>query len=148
MDWSRTHCSTTPGPGPSEQHIKRPPNRFFCFLKVWRETHHGPVKDASKAWSELSAEERAHYQELSERKKVEHKLKYPTYRFQRRVKGRRAPKRPVIAEPARIQAAEEQIVADTSRSSGSVVHETDTQIQLSAEPSSLPQVRIYSTQQA
>ena len=77
------------GNNPVEQHIPRPPNAFFCYLEdLRREDPSITPKEASIKWHGLSPEKQRVYYEMSEKKKEQHRLNHPGYRYQPRRRNR------------------------------------------------------------
>ncbi|KAG8920288.1 hypothetical protein FRC02_000992 [Tulasnella sp. 418] len=79
-------------------HIARPPNAFILFrshviannaIPYRSEKSHGNVSKAiGTLWNDLSAEEKAYWQQRAEMEKEAHRLMYPDYKFTPRKRGR------------------------------------------------------------
>ena len=81
------------------QHIPRPPNPFMCFRmergRELRETHESTIKEAkistilSREWHLMPPAEKDHWRAVAAEAKIEHKRKYPNYKYQPRKKKTR-----------------------------------------------------------
>ncbi|KLO14100.1 HMG-box, partial [Schizopora paradoxa] len=74
------------------EHIPRPPNAFMLYRQNFVHQRHVPgsietnhnslSRIVGDCWKQLPASEKKVWEEMAERKKAEHKKRYPDYRFQ------------------------------------------------------------------